>query len=77
MEMRLRFPELFAEHDTSPWRVAQASNGRVNASVLYRLRARGGRVRYIDAELLDVLCDVLGVGPEKLLERDKAAKRKR
>ena len=40
------------------------------SSTLYRLARRRGRVKYLDSALLDALCDVLGVEPGELLERD-------
>lgn len=69
MSVRIRLPELLEEHDLTAYAVAQRSNGRISASTLYRLTRSRGRVRYIDADLLDALCDLLGVGPGEVLER--------
>lgn len=69
MSVRIRLPELLEEHDLTAYAIAQRSGGRISASTLYRLTRSKGRVRYIDAELLDALCDVLGVGPGEVLER--------
>lgn len=82
MEMRLRLPELFDDYQTTPWRVAQASNGRISPNVLYRLRAKGGRVKLFSAELMQALVDVLECHPSELLESEpepppKPEKRKR
>lgn len=71
MEMRLRLPEILAEHKTTAYAIAQRSAGRIDQSTLYRLARKRGVVRYIDADLLEALCDVLGVEPGELLERDK------
>jgi DNA-binding Xre family transcriptional regulator len=70
MLMRLRFPEIFAEHKLTAYEIAKRSEGRVQASTLYRLARRRGKVDLISADLLETLCDILGVGPERLLERE-------
>jgi DNA-binding Xre family transcriptional regulator len=75
--MRIRLPELFKERGLTAYAVAQQSDGRISTSVLYRLMRTKGRARYLDAELLDALCDVLGVAPSELLERETARKRTR
>ena len=75
--MRVRVPELLEERGLTAYAVAQASGGRISLSALYRLVRAGGRVRFLDAALLDALCDVLDVGPDALLERETAPKRKR
>lgn len=75
--MRIRLPELFKERGLTAYAVAQQSDGRISTSVLYRLMRAKGRARYLDAELLDALCDVLGVGPSELLEHETARKRTR
>ena len=73
--MRIRLPELFKERGLTAYAVAQQSEGRISTSVLYRLMRTKGRARYLDAELLDALCDVLGVAPGQLLEHETARKR--
>jgi len=75
MEMRIRLPELLTEHKTTAYAIAKRSNGRIDQSTLYRLTRQRGVVRYIDADLLEALCDVLNVEPGALLERDKKRKR--
>ena len=77
MGLRLRLPELLAEHGVTAYTVAQRSKGRISPSTLYRLSRSRGRVRYLDADLLDALCDVLGVSPGDLLERQTKARRVR
>jgi DNA-binding Xre family transcriptional regulator len=75
MRMRIRLPELLDDHKTTAYDVAQRSNGRINASALYRLVRQKGRVRLISSDLLEALCDVLPAKPEELLEREKSTKR--
>lgn len=73
--MRIRLPELLDERDLTAYAVAQQSKGRISPSTLYRLVRSRGRVRYLDADLLEALCDVLGVEPGALLEREHASAR--
>jgi DNA-binding Xre family transcriptional regulator len=68
--MRLRLPEVLDERGLTGYAVVQLANGRISTTALYRLMQRKGRVRYIDGELLETLCEVLGVEPGDLLERD-------
>jgi DNA-binding Xre family transcriptional regulator len=71
-----------AEHKPplTAYAVAKASGGRIKMTTIYRLTGNGGRVANFDGELLEALCDVFGVQPGELLEREghgKAAKRRR
>jgi hypothetical protein len=67
--VRLRIPELLHEHDLTPYRLSRRSDGRISLSTAYRLVRLRGRVKTFDAELLEVLCEVLGVrDPGKLFE---------
>lgn len=75
MEMRLRLPELLEERGLTAYAVAAQSAGRIDQSKLYRLMRKRGIVRYIDANLLEVLCEVLNVEPGELLERETKMKR--
>ena len=62
MEMRIRLPELLEEHKPEPltaYEVAKQSNGKILPATLYRLVKSQGAVKYIDADLLDALYDVL------------------
>ena len=80
MQMRLRLPELLAEHKPplTAYAVAKASGDRISLTTIYRLNRNRGRVANFDGELLEALCDVFGVGPAALLEREgKATKRRR
>ncbi len=77
MGLRLRLPELLTEHGVTAYTLAQRSKGRISPSTLYRLVRSRGRVRYLDADLLEALCDVLGVAPGDLLERHTKSRRAR
>ena len=68
--MRVRLAELLESRGMTAYSVAQQSDGRVSTSALYRLLKNDGRVRLLDADLLDALCDVFDVGPGELLERE-------
>lgn len=70
--MRVRLPELLESHRLTAYAVAQRSGGRVSTSALYRLIANDGHARYLDADLLDALCDVFDIEPGELLERETA-----
>lgn len=70
--MRVRLAELLEPRGLTAYAVAQQSDGRISTSALYRLLKSDGRVRYLDTELLDALCDVLDVEPGELLEREPA-----
>lgn len=77
MWMRLRLPELLDERDLTPYAVAKRSAGRIDPSSLYRLVRQRGQVQNFSGQLLEALCDVLGVEPAELLERDGAKRTKR
>jgi DNA-binding Xre family transcriptional regulator len=70
MQMRLRVPELLEERGLTAYEVAQRSEGRIDESTLYRLVRKQGRVERLSTPLLEALCDVLGVEPGELLERE-------
>lgn len=76
MDMRIRLPELLEERGLTAYEVSKRSAGRINPSTLYRLTRARGKVDLFSAEVLEALCDVLGVGPGELLEREAPAKRK-
>ena len=77
MLVRIRIPELLDEQKPpmSAYKLAKASAGRISMSAAYRLVAAEGRLQLFDASLLDALCDVLGVEPTELLQRDKTKRR--
>jgi DNA-binding Xre family transcriptional regulator len=74
--MRIRLAELLETRGLTAYAVAQQSDGRISTSALYRLLKSDGRARYLDADLLDALCDVLDVDPSELLEREPAGRTK-
>jgi DNA-binding Xre family transcriptional regulator len=73
MLMRLRLPELLEARGLTAYQVVKASDGRISTSTAYRLVRHRGRAKSFDASFLEALCDVLGVGPGELLERDADA----
>jgi DNA-binding Xre family transcriptional regulator len=76
MNVRLRLPDLLDQHKMTAYAVAKASGGRIDVSTIYRLTRNKGRVKLFNAELLEALCEVFGVEPGKLLEREGPAPRK-
>ena len=71
MQMRLRLPDVLDEKQTTAYAVARDSGGRIDKGTLYRLCRSRGRVAWFSGELLEALCDVLGIAdPGKLLERE-------
>jgi DNA-binding Xre family transcriptional regulator len=75
MRMRLRIPELLEKHAMTPYALSKRSGGRVSLSTAYRLNRSRGKVATFDGELLEALCDVFGVGPGEVLEREKKRSR--
>jgi DNA-binding Xre family transcriptional regulator len=75
MLMRLRFPELLEEHDLTAYEVAKRSNKRISRSWAYRAKKLRGKLGTFGAVELEALCDVFGVEPTALLERDKKRSR--
>jgi transcriptional regulator with XRE-family HTH domain len=76
LDMRLRVPELLKAHGFTTYSAAKRSGGRINYTTLYRVVRKRGQMKNFDAALLDALCDVLGIDPSELLERDKPPRRK-
>lgn len=72
MTVRLRLPEALG--DLTPYEVAKRSDGRIVVQSLYRLVRQEGRVRMMDAGLIDALCDVLGLEPGDLIVRERPRK---
>lgn len=72
MEMRIRLPELMERAKIpTAYALAKASKDRISMSTAHRLVKAGGAVRYLDSEVLDVLCDVFEVTDlNDLLERE-------
>ena len=68
---RLRLPDILEERGLTAYEVARRSHGRIDASALYRLVRQRGRVTRFSSELIDALCDVLGVSPGELMSRSR------
>lgn len=71
MDMRLRFPELLNDHKLTAYEVAKRSDGRISRSWAYRAKQLKGKLGTFGAVEMEALCDVFGVEPGELLERDK------
>ena len=74
--VRLRLPELLEEQGLTPYHLVKKSGGRISLSAAYRYTRLKGRVKSFDAEILEILCDVLGVEPGELLEREGPKRRR-
>lgn len=70
--MRLRLPELLEARGWTPYRLSRETAGRISMTTAYRLAESGGAFEKVTAELLEELCDVFGVTPGELFERDPA-----
>ena len=70
LSMRLRFPELLESKGVTPYALARDSQGRISLSTVYRLKKARGRIETFAADMLEAMCDVLGVTPGELFERD-------
>jgi DNA-binding Xre family transcriptional regulator len=79
--MRLKLPELMEKRGIkTAYRLFQACDGRISISNAHNLVASEGRPTRIALATLQVLCDVLDVTPNELLESEPAdarPKRKR
>lgn len=76
MDVRLRLPELMKQRDLTAYAVSRRSGGRISMSTAYRLARLKGRVHNFNADMLEALCDVFGVEPGDLLERDRKSRRR-
>lgn len=70
MDMRLRFPELFTETGVNPYRLAIDSDKRISLSTAYRLKRERGKLQTYKGDMLDAICDVMGLEPGQLWERE-------
>lgn len=74
-DVRIRIPELMAARNlTTAYQLSAKSDGRISMTNAYRLVESKGRPARVELDTLDALCDVFGVGPGELLERDKRRK---
>lgn len=76
MLVRIRFPELLAEKGLTTYAVARDSGQRISLSTAYRLKKKNGRLESYGSDLLEALCDVFGVTPGELLEREAPRRRR-
>lgn len=76
MHMRYRLPELIDKKGWTVYELAKRSEGRIKMNTVYRLVKLDGRVKQFDGELVEALCDTLGVSIGELLERDKTKRSK-
>ena len=85
MDVRIKLPELLSTDGSgaararkiTPYALAKQSAERISLSTAYRLVKRKGALESFESKLLEALCDVLGVEPGDLLEREKKGKRSR
>lgn len=80
MEMRIRLPELLDEHGITAYELSKRSGNppRISLSTIYRLRKSRGKVANFDADLLEAICDVLGIDDVgEVLEREGAKRPRR
>jgi DNA-binding Xre family transcriptional regulator len=73
--MRLRVAEILRQRGMTAYALARSSGGRISRSVAYRLIQ--GNKQSIRLAELEALCDVLGVGPAELFERDLSRRARR
>lgn len=60
--------EILDERGMTAYGLAEASGGRISMSAAYRLA--DDKWEQLPRKVLDALCDVLGVEPGELFERD-------
>ena len=77
MDVRLRLPELMEKKGLTAYAVSRRSDGRISMSTAYRLARMKGHLHSFNNDMLEALCDVLGVEPGELLERDPKRRRVR
>jgi DNA-binding Xre family transcriptional regulator len=75
--VRLRINELLRERGLTAYALAKRSEGRLGLRMAYRLTKQRGRFSTIRADVLEALCDALGVEPGELLERAPRKGRRR
>ena len=75
--MRLRFPELLKARAMTPYALAQASRGRISMSLAYRINRERGAFKCLSPDVIDALCEILGVQPGELFEQAPLKRGKR
>lgn len=60
----------------TPLQLAKRSHGRIGVSTAYRWQQLRGRVKTFDAEVLESLCDILGVDVTQVIERERSPRRR-
>jgi hypothetical protein len=82
--VRLRFPELFAElgvtalqvaRQVAAFQVSRGSKSPLSRSTVYRWQQLEGRVETFDGDLIEDLCEVLGVKLTDVIELERRRKR--
>jgi hypothetical protein len=59
--MRIRLPELLEEHHTNAFALSRLSDGRLTPNTLYKLIAKKGAAKFLDAGTLQAIYDTLGL----------------
>lgn len=60
--LRLRLPELLEERGWTAYRLSKESGDRISLPTAHRLVRQRGRIKQFRAEVLEALCDTLGIG---------------
>lgn len=83
--MRLRIPELFHElgvtalevaRQVAALQIARGSKSPLSRSTVYRWQQLEGRVATIDCEVIEDVCEVLGVELTDVIELERRRKRR-
>ncbi len=75
--IRIRLPELLNDEIPTAYAIAKASRDRISLSAAHRLVAKRGLVQRFDADLLEALCEMFGIGPGELLELEAETAKRR
>ena len=71
LDMRLTLPALMARHGLkTAYSLERFAKGALTMSSAHRLVKADGKPKRVDLATLDTLCDVFGVEPGELWERD-------
>lgn len=67
--IRIRMPELLNPDGIgTAYAIAKASNKRISVSGAHRLIVAKGAIKRYDADLIEALCEMFGIGPGDLFE---------